>query len=141
MGAIRHYRALFTFPSYSKIVCATIMTILLGCIIAFAVNTSSIAKTITKIVLASTTLLLPMLGMDVLMSRHVISKDPVLDLRRMAALTLATAVLWMSILDIWAVSQVLIGVLGSTKGFYFGASVVCSFRLLVLKSVSVSTEY
>ena len=140
MGAIRHYRALFTFPSYSKIVCATILTILLGCIIAFAVSTSSIVKTITKVILASTTLLLPMLGMDVLMSRHIISEDPVLDLRRMAALTLATAILWMFIFDIWAASQVLIDALGPTKGFSFGASLICSFRLLVLKSVSVSTE-
>ena len=136
MGAIRHYRSLFAFPAYSSLVLATVATALLGCVLAFIIGTHSVASLFSGLLFAVIAFSLPMIGLDIVMSRSVTKSDPILDLRRMAALTLGTTVLWMVILNFWAIIQTSMNSLGLVRGFFFGVSATCSFRILVLRCVS-----
>jgi len=135
MGAIRHYRSLFAFPAYSSLALTTVATALLGCIAAFVIGTFSIASIIYGLLFALVSFSLPVISLDIVMSRYVTKTDPILDSRRMAALSLGTTILWMLILNMWSIFQTS-NSLRLVQGFYFGIGVACSFRFFVLRCVS-----
>ncbi len=135
-GVVRHYRSLFSFPGYSKVVFLTVTVATLGCISAFVIGFHSVTRLTDGLLFAFTTLCLPLVGFDIVISRCVTATEPILDLRRMAILTLATTLLWIAIVNASSAAHMLTNSLGVVQGFYLGIGLASSFRFLVLKCVS-----
>jgi len=141
MQAIRHYRSLFSFPTHARLAYMTAMAALLGGTIAFNISEPSATKVTSGVLFATSIFVVPTLSLDFVMSRFITRKDLILDLRHLAALSLGTTILWMFVLNVWVAIRALVNSTELVQGMYFGMSVDCSFRFLVLRCVSSGNRF
>ncbi|MEM2921156.1 MAG: DUF2070 family protein [Candidatus Bathyarchaeia archaeon] len=135
IDAARYYRRLFKFPSYPNILILTVCEAALGSLLAFLVIYPSVKGLIDGLLFAVMVFILPTFMLDFLISRYII-KSLVLDLRRIAALSLVATLFQVMILNISSLSRVFTERFWLTQGFFLGVCVACQFRVLVLKCVS-----
>ena len=131
--AVKHYSSLFVLPSYRRVVLLT----LLLCVTSSILLLSLIAETDIVLSLQFGALLFSLSAVSDLISRQAfLGSDPIYNLRRCAALSMFSLLLWFGFIFIGSLLTRFI-----SWGFWFdlfsiGFAAVCILRLIVLLSTS-----
>jgi len=131
--AVKHYSSLFVLPSYRRI---ALLTILL-CVTSSILMLSLIAETRIVLSLQFGMLLFSLSAVsDLILRRVFLEQDPIYNLRRCAALSMFSLLLWFGFIFIGSLLTRFI-----SWGFWFdlfaiGFAAVCILRLIVLSSTS-----
>lgn len=136
-NAVRRYRSLFTFPGYRALVTLIPLISILGSILAFMTLYPPLESVYKGAVYGIQVLIVPTLVMDVTSAWFITRKDAIFNLKRTAALSLVSCVIWLVILVVGGLFQrtfTTVNLLGFAS--VFGACMAIVFRFLVLISVS-----
>ena len=133
--AIRHYSTLFTFPSYPVLVASMFVIVTIIVAAAFLMSSYTLDNLLRGIVFSLGVLMVSTVCADFFTAR--LFKDPLLNIRRLAALSTVTTIEWALIVAIGAAVQTVTGSLGLVRSTFLGASLIIGFRFLVVRSLSL----
>ena len=130
----KHYSSLFILPSFRKIILLTF----LSCIIGSVITTSLLARTFTILALQFGLLLFLSSAISDFIIRQVFMKsDPIHNVRRCAALSMFSILLWLSFLLIGSLLTLFLNSwIFWVALFFIGFTTVCILRLIVFSATS-----
>lgn len=106
--AARHYRSLFSLPSYYNMIALTILINIIGSLIAFTIAYNSLQKMIDGLVFSLQVLIIPTITMDLFLFKIIIKDNTVLDERRGVGLSLFVCIIWVTAINVGAVFQLVL---------------------------------
>jgi putative membrane protein len=133
--AVKHYGSLFKLPSYKRVV----LYLALVCLVGAIISTGALFRSFEGLVygvLLGFSLFLTTLVVDYAMSKLVLKRDPIYDLRRTATLSLFCWIIWLFFIFLGIVADVMYGVSWWVRLCLLGFSAVLILRLIVLNSTS-----
>jgi putative membrane protein len=133
--AVSHYASLFKLPSQRK----TLLLLAMICIVGSGLSVTVLFRSYEGVaygILLGLSLFLATSGLDYAMSRLVLKKDPIYDLRRTTTLSLFCWAIWFFFIFIGTVANVIAGVSWWIRLSFLGFSAVLIFRLTVFNSTS-----
>lgn len=134
-AAAKHYGSLFKLPSYGKIV----VYLALICFVGALVSAPAVLDSYHGLaygVLLGLSLFLTTFIVDYAVSRLVLKRDPIYDLRRTATLSLFCWVVWFFFIFVGTGASIVYGAPWWIRFCLLGFSAVLIFRLIVLNSTS-----
>jgi putative membrane protein len=139
--AIKHYGALFTFPTYSTLVMFQFVIGTIGGGLALSLSSFYFPNFVTSALLSVCIFVVPSIIGDILIKTVIIPNEPVFNLRRCAALSLITSTIWIGTIIIGAIiaflsrdPRVLV------RTFLLGFSAVLVLRFLAFYTISFSKK-
>jgi len=137
--AIKHYSALFTFPTYRTLILLQFMIGAIGGGLAlFPYFSSFVMSAMVSICI----FVAPSIIGDVLIKAIIIRNDPIFNLRRCAALSLIASTIWIGIMIIGGIIGFLsLNPLAVERALLLGFSAVLALRLLAFYAISFSKNY
>ncbi len=135
--AVKHYASLFGLPSHSRLTLLTFALCQLGAILSIAV----LARAPLLLALQFGLFLFLLSGAsDLILGRFLLGPDPIYNVRRSAALSMFSLLLWFGFLLIGSSLVRLLGLwVFWVDAFLVGFAAVCILRLIVLFSTSFSS--
>ncbi|MEE8322752.1 MAG: DUF2070 family protein, partial [Candidatus Bathyarchaeia archaeon] len=106
--AARHYRSLFSLPSYYNLIALTILINIIGSLIAFTIAYNSLQKMIDGLVFSLQVLIIPTITMDLFLFKIIIKDNTVLDERRGVGLSLFVCIIWVIAINVGAMFQLVL---------------------------------
>ena len=135
--AAKHYSSLFTLPSYRTIFLLTSLLCILGSILTVFLFADALFLLTLQFGLLL--FLLSTLS-DLIVRMALLKADPVYNLRRCAALSLFSLLLWFGFLLLGSLLTRVLTSLFWVYAFSIGFSAVCTLRLIVLSSTSSASN-
>jgi putative membrane protein len=140
--AIKHYGALFTFPTYSILVLLLFVISTIGGGLSLFLSSLYFSSFVTGVLLSICIFVVPSIIGDILIKTVIIPNDPVFNLKRCAALSLVAGTIWVGMMVIGGIITLLIRdprVL--VKTFLLGFGAVLALRLLTFSAISFSKTH
>jgi putative membrane protein len=103
--AARHYRSLFSLPRYYTLIGLTILISVIGSLSGYAIAYNSLHRVLDGFVFSLQVLIIPTIIMDLFLFKIIIKYYIILDKRRGAGLSLFVCIIWVTVINIGAVSQ------------------------------------
>ncbi|MFQ6085238.1 MAG: DUF2070 family protein [Candidatus Bathyarchaeia archaeon] len=133
--AVPHYRILFTFPRRATIVAALLLVSIAGGLFSYTIA-FTVKSGVQGVVFSITSWFLPSLIGEVIVTGYLIRDHPILDLRRVSAISLVTTAVWATALILAAVGERFLHIPLLARGFTFGFPLVISLRVLAFFSLT-----
>lgn len=134
-AAVKHYASLFKLPSYNKVILFLALTCTVGASLSVVVLFRSY-EALAYGVFLGLSLFLSTFGLDCAISRLVLKRDPIYDLRRTATLSLFCWAIWFFFIFVGTMFGLIYGLSWWVRLCLFGFSAVLIFRLIVFNSTS-----
>lgn len=137
--AVKHYSSLFMLPSRRSIILFSALV----CVVGGLVSSISLSLSFVSLIeglLLGFSLLLVTLFSNYILSAFVLKQDAVYDLRRTAALSLFSWILWLVFILVGGVAAALFGSVWAVRLCLIGFSAVLILRFIVLH-VTSSVDY
>jgi putative membrane protein len=134
-AAVRHYRSLFKLPSLNKALLLLGLLCVVGALLS-GVFVFRAGEKVTYGILLGLSLFLITFSLDCALSRLVLNRDPIYDLRRTTMLSVFCWAIWFFFIFIGTIAGVIVGFSWWIRLCLVGFSAVLIFRLIVFNSTS-----
>jgi putative membrane protein len=134
-AAVRHYRSLFKLPSLNKALLLLSLLCVVGALLS-GVFVFRSGEKLTCGILLGLSLFLITFSLDCALSRFVLNRDPIYDLRRTTMLSVFCWAIWFFFIFIGTIAGVIVGFSWWIRLCLVGFSAVLIFRLIVFNSTS-----
>ncbi len=131
--ATRHYSSLFTFPSYPVILTYMVGFVIIISLATFMMISTTLENILKAVLFGLEIFILPTISADFLTSR--LFKDILMKLRRLAALSTVTTIVWVLLIAFGTLLHTNNGVSNMIPTIFLGGSLLIGFRYLVIRSV------
>ncbi|MCJ7631446.1 DUF2070 family protein [Candidatus Bathyarchaeota archaeon] len=131
--ATRHYSSLFTFPSYPVLLTYMVGVVIIVSLATFMMVSITLENLLKAVMFGLEVFILPAISADFLTSW--LFKDILMNLRRLAALSTVTTIVWVLLIAVGTLLQTKNGVSSVVPTIFLGGSLLIGFRYLVVKSV------
>ena len=131
--ATRHYSSLFNFPSYPVLLTYRVVVVIIVSLATFMMVSTTLENLLKAVMFGLGVFILPTISVDFLASR--LFKDILMNLRRLAALSTVTTIVWVLLIAVGTLLQTIYGVSSMVPTIFLGGSLLIGFRYLVVRSV------
>jgi putative membrane protein len=133
--AVKHYRSLFRLPSRNRALLLLGLLCILGALVSMFFVFRSY-ESVTYGILLGFSLFLLTFSSDCVLSKLILKKDPIYDLRRSTMLSVFSWAIWFFFILIGTMADVIAGFSWWIRLCLLGFSAVLIFRLIVFSSTS-----
>jgi len=134
-NAVKHYSSLFKLPSHKKIIFYSAIVCVVGGLLNSVGLYFSYTSLVKGIILGFSLLFVTLLSNYVL-AFSVLRNDPIYNLRRTAALSFFSWILWFPFILMGSIAALFLGSIWSVRLYLIGFSAVLILRFIVLHATS-----
>lgn len=134
-GAVKHYSSLFMLPSYRKIILFSAIACVFGGLLSATSLSFSYCGLADGLILGFA-LFLATLFSNYVLSAFVLKQNAIYNLRRTAALSLYSWILWLPFISMGGVAAAFFGSVWAIRLCLLGFSAILIFRFIVLYATS-----
>ena len=106
--AAKHYRSLFSLPSYYSLIGLTILISIIGSLVAFTIAYNSLQRMVVSLFFSLQVIIIPTIATNLFLFKIIIKDNTVLDERRGMGLSLFVCIVWVTTINVGAVFQLVL---------------------------------